>query len=453
MAQPRRAPTGSPDDPAGGIDGSARPHEGTGPLPIAFVVLAAVTVAEVIRQGAFYPPDALTVVVASLVLIVVSTATGIDRPALRVTLSIGALAVWWLVSARRVGATGSFLPLGAGMLGFLAAFLVVRRLTPGLRPAAAQVLALIGAGTAAVGLWASVGRRAPLAMPAQGLWRLSTTLTYSDAAGLLLAMCLLVSVALDTGRRHVRIEIALCMAGLVATQSRGAFLAAVVGACFVPRSVLRSARWPLGAGLLAGLVVVGTSPGDARQPLAGLLAVVLVVAAGFRRRPDHRPRVSRRGAAVIVVVAVIGAVSVVVALHTPIQRRIALDSTADRVTEWHAAVDQWRSSPWLGVGPDQVLRFHAVDGTFARFAHDEYLQVLAGAGVVGELLLLAAVGTVAISVRREDDRSSCAVGALAAFAVAGALDFDWHLAALCLVGGWVAGLAGPAGPAANRRTG
>jgi hypothetical protein len=42
------------------------------------------------------------------------------------------------------------------------------------------------------------------------------------------------------------------------------------------------------------------------------------------------------------------------------------------------------------------------------------------------------------------------VAALLAFAVVGALDFDWHLASLGLVGGWVAGLAGRsqvAGPA------
>ena len=95
------------------------------------------------------------------------------------------------------------------------------------------------------------------------------------------------------------------------------------------------------------------------------------------------------------------------------------------------------------MGPDTLLRFHAVDGTYAHFAHNEYLQVLADAGAVGLLLLLAAGGSVVAAVRRDDLLTSCATGALVAFAVAGALDFDWHLAALGMVGGWVAGLAGP----------
>jgi O-antigen ligase len=103
------------------------------------------------------------------------------------------------------------------------------------------------------------------------------------------------------------------------------------------------------------------------------------------------------------------------------------------------------------VGPDALLRFHAVDGTFAHFAHNEYLQVLADAGAVGALLLLASAGTVVAAVRREDVLTSCATGALVAFAVAGALDFDWHLAALGVVGGWVTGLAGRPRPDPGER--
>ena len=57
------------------------------------------------------------------------------------------------------------------------------------------------------------------------------------------------------------------------------------------------------------------------------------------------------------------------------------------------------------------------------------------------LLVLTGVCVVR-AVRREDIATSCATAALVAFAVAAALDFDWHLAALGLVGGWVAGLAG-----------
>jgi hypothetical protein len=60
---------------------------------------------------------------------------------------------------------------------------------------------------------------------------------------------------------------------------------------------------------------------------------------------------------------------------------------------------------------------------------------------MGELLLLGSAWSMAASLRRESILQSCAVGAIVAFAVAATLDFDWHLAALGLVGGWVAGLA------------
>jgi O-antigen ligase len=95
------------------------------------------------------------------------------------------------------------------------------------------------------------------------------------------------------------------------------------------------------------------------------------------------------------------------------------------------------------VGPDVVLHVHAKEGSYAYFAHDEYLQIAAGAGLVGELLLLAAAASIIAVVRRRDVLSSCAAGALVAFAVAAAFDFDWHLAALGLIGGWAAGLAAP----------
>jgi len=146
--------------------------------------------------------------------------------------------------------------------------------------------------------------------------------------------------------------------------------------------------------------------------------------------------------AVLAVASVGIAVGAGLVLRVPIERRVALGSSEDRGHEWTAAFDQWRSSPLVGVGPDQILYFHAADGNYAHFSHNEYLQILADGGLVGEALLVIAGVCVVRAVRREDVATSCAAAALVAFAVAGALDFDWHLAALGLVGGWVAGLAG-----------
>ena len=299
------------------------------------------------------------------------------------------------------------------MVGFLAAFLVVRGLDQVQRLGAAVILATIGATASAIGLVASVMRWYPLAMPAQNLWRLSTTLTYSDAAGVLLGMALLIAVALDQRRWLARIDVALCMAGLVATQSRGAALGVLVGGALVPLATARNALRPILAGLGGGLVVVGTSSGPTHQPGVGMALAVIVVVGGVipfsLRRPRLRlSRTTHRQALIVAIGALVVAGFAIVALHTPIQRRVELASTGDRITEWHAAFDQWRSSPGIGVGPDLLLTFHAVDGTYGDFAHNEYLQILADAGVVGGLLLLVAIGTVVIAVRRQDTISSCA---------------------------------------------
>jgi hypothetical protein len=337
----------------------------------------------------------------------------------------------------------AFLPLGASMLGFLAGFLVVRRLDNAQRTWTATAIATIGAAAAAIGLEASVTRHFPLAMPAQNLWRLSTTLTYSDAAGLLVGIALLVGVSLDQQKWLARVDVYLCAAALVATQSRGAALAVVVGAFFVPLTTARAALRALLVGVASGLVVVATSSGPAKHPVAAIAVVAGLIVAVVVRPPStvRRATISRRafvrtmlGIAVCVIVAGI-------ALRTPIQRRVELSSTNDRVVEWTAAFKQWWSSPITGTGPDKILRFHAKQGTFAHFAHNEYLQVAAGSGLVGLLLLLLAIAAVAAALRRGDALRSCACGALVAFLVAGLLDFDWHLSALGIVAGCVAGLA------------
>jgi len=151
--------------------------------------------------------------------------------------------------------------------------------------------------------------------------------------------------------------------------------------------------------------------------------------------------VSRHNLSIAAVVTILCTGFAVAALHTPIERRVELGSTSERLIEWRAALNQWGTSPVIGVGPDVPLRFHSVDGTFAYFAHNEYLQIAADSGAVGLLLVLLTCGVVIVVVRREDVVSSCACAALVAFAVAGALDFDWHLSVIGLAGGWVAGLA------------
>ena len=92
------------------------------------------------------------------------------------------------------------------------------------------------------------------------------------------------------------------------------------------------------------------------------------------------------------------------------------------------------------MGPDRLLQFHAVDGTYAHFVHNEFLQIAADAGVVGVALLAISAVCVIRVARRFDVLSSCATSALVCWAVAAAFDFDWHLTFVGFLGGWCFGL-------------
>ncbi len=408
-------------------------------VPVALVV--GLTVAAVWQKGAFFPTEAGVVAIGSLVVIAMSLIMRADREELLVALAVGALTGWWLISGV-VHHHGGFLPEGASMLGFLAAFLALRNLPERSRPAAAAALVLIGAVSGAIGLWAVAFRSFPLAMPAQGLWRTATTLTYSNAAGALFALTLLVAFGLDHRSRWPRVAVTLLVAALVATESRGALLAVVVALPIVPLRQLGRATWSVLLGLVAGAVTVATCNGTTRQP-AAFAAVIVAAGVAWFLPPARRPHFSRRQFAGIALLAVALLGLAALALHTPISLRLQTGSSDDRSREWTAAVDQWRSAPFIGVGPDVLLHLDTSPPSYDRFAHNEYLQILADGGVVGIVLLGASGAAVAFATHRRNVATSCATAAVVAFAVAAALDFDWHLPALALVGGWAAGMAGP----------
>lgn len=283
------------------------------------------------------------------------------------------------------------------------------------------------------------GRLFPLAMPAQSLWRLSSTLTYSDTAGLVAAIGLLLALASPRGKAS-RACVTLCAAGLLASQSRGALVAFAVGALLIPLRRYSAFAVPLIVGFAVGVVAVATSAGDGTVPW--LLAVVVAAVAASMLADDRicslivrlRPRWVLPMA---LGTAALGAWTI---RHQAALRALA-PSDGDRKVEWSAAWHQFLSSPWTGVGPDRVLRFFAPDGTVAYFAHNEYLQIAADLGVVG----LIAVGVIAVGlvtvVRRTDLRSSSAAAALACWAAGGAVDFSWHLPLIGLLGGAAAGIA------------
>jgi O-Antigen ligase len=421
--------------------------------PRQWVLAAAVfglMIAEGYRHGGFWPSDALLVAVASFVVLCVSVVlVPPDRRSMLLVGSVVALALWWFIRSVGVGTPKAFLPLGASVLAFGAAFVAVRPLTGRLRELAGLGVACLGAAGALIGFAGLVWRHYPLAIPTQALWRLSTTLTYSDAAGLALGMCLLVAMGVKTCPTLARATVCLCAGGFVASQSRGAYVAFAFACLLVPWRRYAALAVPLGAGLVLGVAAIVTSPETTPVPwLAAAVAITCAVsvitrwdATSFRVTPVAR---------LVLVVAALALVSaLVVGLHREIGLRALAPSDQDRASEWSAAWHQWWSAPLLGVGPDRLLTFQASDGSFAHFAHNEYLQIAADAGVVG-LTLLGAVGaSVARTVRRSDLRSTCAVSALVCLAIGGAFDFDWHLSWIGLLGGWCAGLAARQGRVAR----
>lgn len=403
-----------------------------------------------VAKGAFFSPESSIVLIGSLALLSVSYFRLTDWRAIRPEeVLLVLLALWWLVTARLHDVAGSFEPLGASIVAFVAAAMAVRRSPPSWRRPVSLWIVAISSTTAIVGLVACGLRWYPIAMRGQDLWRLSSTLTYSNAAGLLLAMALLIATDRSLAGWWSPIAIAACTAGLVASQSRAAVFAAVVAFAWLARHELVAAIIPIGLGTWAGLLTVASSGGDARQPVV-LGATLLVLAAApvattsllrFRRRLVGRSR--RRSAGAIGALALVLLGAAVLAARREVARRVDLGSDLGRFHEWRAALQQFHSSIWTGVGPDRLLVLSRSEGISTYFAHNEYLQILAGGGLVAAGLLAAAI--VLMARRQRTSRTSIPTSraVLIAFAVGGCFDYTWHLPALALLAGIALGLAEP----------
>ena len=245
-------------------------------------IVIGVMVGAVYLQGGFYPTDAFGVAVLSLLLVVGALLKNRDGAVVAATITIGGMAAWWLIRAVTQNSAAAFLPLGASMLGFLAALLIVRSVNTHDRPRVCSAVVSIGALTAAAGLVGELWRWTPLAERTDGVWRISTTLTYPAAAAALFIISLLVAMSLDLRSRLVRASLCLCLAGLIGTQSRWDLLALGAGALVVPLKRWPAAAWPLAAGSLAGLVVVASRTGT-RPAWWAVLVVAAAVGSSDRQ--------------------------------------------------------------------------------------------------------------------------------------------------------------------------
>ncbi len=395
-----------------------------------------------IRQGGFWHADAFVVMVVSSGCLAGALLTNrVDRRSASLIVSVLALAAWWLVRALTSGSSAAFLPLGSSMVAFAAAFAAVRPLGRRTRELAAFGAACLGATGAVVGFVGLIWRWYPMAMPAQGLWRLSSTLTYSDAAGLVLGVCLLLALGSDLYPALTRLAVCLCVGGLLASQSRGGYLALVCALVLVPWR--RYARFvvPLVAGVVLGLAAIASSPRSSPVPWLGvvfLLTSGVAVTTPWQVRSIPAGKVRRVVGGCAVLTATAG---VTFLLRHEVTLRVFAPSNQDRSVEWSTAFHQWKEALILGVGPDHLLVFRAADGTFAHFVHNEYLQIAADGGIIGLSLLILSIVCAVRVVRRSDVVASCATAALACWGIAATFDFDWHLPFVGFLGGWCLGLA------------
>ena len=135
--------------------------------------------------------------------------------------------------------------------------------------------------------------------------------------------------------------------------------------------------------------------------------------------------------------------------HGNLNKRLFSFSSSYRTPLWSQAWHEYKAHPIVGAGPEHEL---VLPGTpseraagvtrISRFAHNEYLQVASGAGIVGMALLALLLATIGRAVTGSDPASAAVRAALVVLAVGALFDFAWHLPALGITAGWIASLSG-----------
>ncbi len=411
------------------------------PLPPSVAgVAAGVTVAAVVRKGGFYWPDYVILpgLLAVLAAVSVRRLSGSERP---IVMALAMFLGWWLIAGFGWGVPGRALRLAGSVVGFGAAVLLGARLDDRQQRWLECGVVALGVATASLGLVGLVAHVHPLAMADGAVWRLATTLTYANAAGLLLALTLpaaMTSSGISEPWRRVAVFVILT--ALVLTLSRGALLAGLVPPLFLGRQRLAASLWPAIVAGSTALVLVATV--SAREEGVGQVLALIALSVGLAlaiRGPGRlRPRPLH---AVIAMATVALVVAGSATLRSSLTARAGLASVEARSEGWTAALADLDRSPLVGVGPERNL---GVDHgrLFTYFAHNEYLQIASGAGTVGVLLLGVVMASLGRAVRSSPGpRAKMALASLLALAIGGVFDFGWHLPAIAMTAGWITALS------------
>jgi O-antigen ligase len=429
---------------------------------------------------------------------IASARSGIDRLAGVAVGLFAAFAVWTLISVRWASDAGrAFAQFNqvALYVAVLAIAIVIARRVP-----ASVLVGGVAVALSVVACVALVSRLIPSTFglqPGSTLVpalknRLSFPLGYWNGLGIEVALAYPLLLAVMTWRRSrlasvlAALPLPILAAVMYLTSSRGAFAAAAVG--LVVFLVLTPRRWPAlaavvvaaGAGAAAVAVLVpkkelvdgdvggalGIHQGHHAAVWIGIACVVTaLVWAGAAEVGKRIPTPSRAVGQATAVVLVGLAVAAIVLAH-PIAKFDAFKSSppanggntlnhllnssgSGRWQFWSAAISEFRAHPVNGGGAGSWQAWWLQHGSlkvFSQFAHSVYLEALGELGIIGFLLLVAAVvvavvGAIRSALLLESGEVAAAAACGIAFFVAAAYDWVWQLGGIAVVGVGMLGFA------------
>jgi O-Antigen ligase len=444
----------------------------------------AIPAALAFRSGGYFPSEwgveLLVLGLIALIAVLLRERPTIARLEAAVLAGLLGLAVWTLAST--AWSPGADQPVLASELtlvyvaGAGAALLALSR-----ERVQALLLGVTG-GITVVGLYALEtrlieGRMGSVTDVLSGS-RLVEPIGYANALGSIAAIGLVLALAFALTGANAPIR-ALCASALVplavvlyVTLSRASYLVLAVGLIVfvavgrsraVAGGLLIVAPWPLVAILLAErspLTQAGLDVARARE--AGhrlaweLAALALVSGAGGALTARLAPRLVRWAigacavCAGVVIALLVAAGPVRIAdraldrLREPppatgsnLDRRVLSVSGSGRTAYWRVAVRMVERQPLVGEGGGSFERWWLQERPIAndaRNAHSLYLETLAELGPLGLALLLLALGTPLVAIRRcrRDPLAVAAGAAYAAWLVHAGLDWDWQIPAITL---------------------
>lgn len=460
------------------------------------------------NAGGYFPDAtglaAVAVAVAVLVRLLLARQPleGLSPLGAAAVVALGLYAGWTLASGLWSDAMGRAMVEHSRALLYLSVLALFASL-PRTTARASWLVRSVAAGIVVVAVSALITRVLPELWPTAGITsgsRLSYPLTYWNALGVLAATGIVLTLHLTSAVREpraVRVLAAAVMPALVATVvftfSRGAIAAGLVGvgAYLIlarPGALTSGALATLPTALVAAVAAyradllttaaptpAAVSQGEQVTIVITLTMLAAAVLRGVLLRVDERLTVPRRGGVGLAAAGIVAAIAAAAAFDAPgvVERQYdefveerqlrepgnarpeppaAVDSR--RRDQWRVALDAARDAPVLGTGAGTYANLWARDRSedFAvADAHSLYLEVPAELGIVGLLLLVAALAAIVTALaraRRDDAVFAAMLAAVLTWILHAGVDWDWEMPAVTLSVFVFGGIASARGPGA-----